>query len=190
MFARYVSHRASRRSCACSPCPKEGTRATESKSCWATKTDGKAGSNSAPGGTDRMGQLTCCSTKAYWCSETVYWSKGSKSCHKETPLLHEDYWWSGQSSSRCQNFQHHGCRQWFLAAKVRWRVFTSVYIQHSHWTVQIYKATLWSEMRPWNISKDHGSNGWRFGGCGGHNGWCRCGRRRNNTWRTVAEIPG
>ena len=33
MFARYVSHRASRRGCACNPCPKEGTRATESKRC-------------------------------------------------------------------------------------------------------------------------------------------------------------
>ena len=31
-FARYVSHRTSRRSRACSPCPKEGTRATESES--------------------------------------------------------------------------------------------------------------------------------------------------------------
>ena len=47
MFARYVSHRASRRSCACSPCSKEGTRATESKSCRGTKKDGKAESNSA-----------------------------------------------------------------------------------------------------------------------------------------------
>ena len=33
MFARYASHRANRRRCACSPCPKEGTRATESKNC-------------------------------------------------------------------------------------------------------------------------------------------------------------
>ena len=31
MFARYVSHKASRRSYASSPCPKDGTRATESK---------------------------------------------------------------------------------------------------------------------------------------------------------------
>ena len=45
-------HGASRRSCACSPCPKEGTRATGSESCRRTKTDGKARSNSAPGGTD------------------------------------------------------------------------------------------------------------------------------------------
>ena len=136
-----------------------------------------------------MGQLTSCSTEAYWCSETVYWSKGPKSCHKETPLPHEDYWLSGQSSSRCQNCQHPRCHKWFLAAKVRWRVFTSVCIQHSHWTVQIYKATLQSEMRPWSIPKDHGSNCWRFGGCGGHNRWCICGGRWDNTWRTVAEIP-
>ena len=75
MFARYVSHRASRRSCACSPCSKEGTRATESKSCRGTKKDGKAESNSA------QEALT----------EWVNSLKGPKSCHKETPLPHEDY---------------------------------------------------------------------------------------------------
>ena len=31
------------------------------------------------------------STEAYWCSETVHLSEGTKSCHKETSLLHEDY---------------------------------------------------------------------------------------------------
>ena len=41
MFARYVSHIASRRSCACIPCSKEGTRATESESCPGTRKDGK-----------------------------------------------------------------------------------------------------------------------------------------------------
>ena len=47
MFALRFSHRARRRSCACSPCPKEGTCSTESKSCYGTKNDGKAGGNCA-----------------------------------------------------------------------------------------------------------------------------------------------
>ena len=45
-------------------------------------------------------------------------------------------------------------------------------------------------MRPWNLPRDHESNGWRFGWRGGHYGWYNSGRRWNNTWRTVAEIPG
>ena len=40
MFARYLSHRPGRRSCACSPCPKKGTSSKESECCRGTKKDG------------------------------------------------------------------------------------------------------------------------------------------------------
>ena len=79
--------------------------------------------------------------------------------------------------------QHSGCRKWFLAAKVRWRVFMSLHIQHFHRLVQIYKATLWSEMGPRNLSTDHGLNGWRFGWCGGLYGWCNSGWWWDNAWQ-------
>ena len=44
----------------------------QSKSCWGTEKDGKSRSDCASGRTNGMGQLTCCSTEAYRCSETVH----------------------------------------------------------------------------------------------------------------------
>ena len=49
--------------------------------------------------------------------------------------------------------QHSGCCKWLLAVKVRWSVFRPLHIQQFHRLVQIYNATLWSEMRPWNLSR-------------------------------------
>ena len=43
MFALRFSHRARRRSCSCSPCPKEGTCSTESKVVKALKMTEKLG---------------------------------------------------------------------------------------------------------------------------------------------------
>ena len=43
MFARYLSHTASRKSYACSPRPKKGTSSTGNESCRGTKKDGKLG---------------------------------------------------------------------------------------------------------------------------------------------------
>ena len=45
------------------------------------------------------------------------------------------------------------------------RAFTSLYLQHPNWSIQVHKTTLWCEMRPRNLPKDHGPNGRRPGWC-------------------------
>ena len=129
-----------------------------------------------------MGQLTCCSTEAYWCSETVHWCEGSKSCHKETPNTPWRPLMKWPVVLKVPLLQHSGCCKWLQAVKVRWRVFMPLHIQQFHRLVQIYNATLWSDMRPGNLSKDHRSNGWRFWWCGLY-GWCNSGWRRDNAWQ-------